>query len=350
MGVFRGVVLPVARLMVWIVIAIALCVIAFGRDDRSGDTLTPTMNEQQATVPVTRGDIRSVIELTGTVQADPAATVKATATGRVSRMRAEVGDDVANGTPLFDVVVTLPPTVNADGTTKENRRTDIVRSTAVGKLTTLDVLKNQDVAIGATVATVSPGTLTVSAPLTQAQQFRLLTPPPEAQVQADGGPAPFTCTGLATGAKPADTNNNNQQNPSFDPYSGQPSNPETTTAQVSCRVPVGTTVFAGMSVHLTIDNGSVTGVLTVPTSAVQGSVGSGYVWVPGPNGTPQRQSVTLGLTDGTRVEVTGGLTDDAQVLEFAPVTDAASGQDTQPTDAQPTDTQPTDAPAADAGG
>lgn len=35
-GVFRGVVLPVARLLVWTVIAVALCVLAF-RDDRASE-------------------------------------------------------------------------------------------------------------------------------------------------------------------------------------------------------------------------------------------------------------------------------------------------------------------------
>ena len=50
---------------------------------------------------------------------------------------------------------------------------------------------------------ISPGTLSITATLTQAQQFRLLTPPGTAEVDVQGGPAPFTCTGLTLGAAPA---------------------------------------------------------------------------------------------------------------------------------------------------
>ena len=122
----------------------------------------------------------------------------------------------------------------------------------------------------------------MNAPLTQAQQFRLLKPPATASAQAPGGPAPFDCTDVRTGAAESDS-----QSPAIDPYTGMPQ--ETPTAQVTCRVPAGTTVFAGMSVDLTIDTGSAKGVLLVPVSAVLGTVGEGKVWVMGDDGEPEER-------------------------------------------------------------
>lgn len=340
----RTVVLPVLRLLVWAIIAVALCVIAFGGGDSkaSGDALSPEMSQQQATVPVTKHDVRSVIELTGTVEADPAVKVKASSAGSVSRLRAGVGDEVETGTPLFDVVVQLAPgtstTTNPDGSTATKEtprtRTDVVKATTGGKLTSLDVLKGQEITVGTEVAAISPGTLKVKAPLTQSEQFRLLTPPQAAQAQAKGGPAPFECGSLSTGAKLAATNDNPEPNPNLDPFGGGGPVPESTTAEITCTVPAGATVFAGMSVDLTVDTGSAPGALTVPLSAVQGSVGAGNVWVPGPGGVPLKKAVKLGLSDGTKVQITEGLSDGDEVLEFAPVgaddPPAANSGDEQP--------------------
>ena len=62
-------------------------------------------------------------------------------------------------------------------------------------------------------------------------------------------------------------------------------------------------------------------VLVVPVTAVQGSVQSGRVWIPGADGEPVERPVTLGLTDGDQVEVTGGLTEGEMVLQFVPIPD-----------------------------
>lgn len=324
MGAFRGVVLPVLRLLVWTVIAIALCVLAFGKEASPSDTLTPQMNEQQATVKVAKGDVSSTLQLTGSVRADPAATVKSPVGGTVSRIRVNTGERVEVGTPLFNVTTTKEAT---NATTAPTSTVRVVRSNAVGTLKTLDVLDGQAIDVGASVATVSPGTLQVVAPLTQSQQFRLLDPPDSAQVQATGGPAPFTCQNLAVGSADSGSNDNADPNAStppggyVDPMGGQP---EATTAQLSCPVPAGTTIFAGMSVTVTIDTGSATDTLTLPTSAVEGAVGTGYVWVPGPQGSPLRKQVSLGLTDGSVVQIKSGLSEGDEVLEFAPVN---TGQD-----------------------
>jgi hypothetical protein len=267
---------------------------------------------------VVPGDIASTIEVTGTVAADAAATVKSTAAGVVTRLHRAVGDAVEAGTPLLDVKVTLPSvegtTVAApDGTVtstppRERSRTVTIRAGSASTLATLTVLKDQEVSVGTDVATISPGTLSVSAPLTQTQQFRLLTPPAVASAQAPGGPAPFECAKLSTNA----ATTTGTQVP--DPYTDMPA--EATTAQISCQVPAGTTVFPGMSVDLTIDTGSVQQVLVVPISAVLGTVSEGVVWVVGPDGTPAERPVKLGLTDGAQVQITEGLVEGDEVLEF----------------------------------
>jgi membrane fusion protein (multidrug efflux system) len=322
----RHIVFPALRLVVWAVIAVALCVLAFGggRSGRveAGAPLQPTADLAQRTVAVAKGDIASTIKVTGTVAADPAVAVKSTAAGTVSRVRAKVGDAVQPGTPLLDVKVPLEPgegtTVTApDGTVtsippRTRSKTVTVTAGSAGTLATLTVLADQEVSVGADVATVSPGTLSVSAPLTQTQQFRLLTPPASASAQAPGGPAPFDCTHLSTGAAQGSSGP-----PVPDPNTGMM--PEASTAQVTCRVPAGTTVFAGMSVDLTIQTGSASDVLVVPVSAVLGTIGEGTVWVPGPDGEPQERDVSLGLTDGQQVQVTEGLTEGEEILEFTPV-------------------------------
>jgi multidrug efflux pump subunit AcrA (membrane-fusion protein) len=59
----------------------------------------------------------------------------------------------------------------------------------------------------------------------------------------------------------------------------------------------------------------------VPVTAVQGSVQNGVVWVTAPDGTAEERPVTLGLTDGQQVELTGGVAEGESVLEFVPVPD-----------------------------
>jgi multidrug efflux pump subunit AcrA (membrane-fusion protein) len=80
-------------------------------------------------------------------------------------------------------------------------------------------------------------------------------------------------------------------------------------------------VFAGMAASVAVQAGTATDVLTLPITAVQGSVRAGNVWVLGEDGAPVETPVTLGLTDGQLIEVTGGVTEGQSVLQFVPVAD-----------------------------
>lgn len=71
---------------------------------------------------------------------------------------------------------------------------------------------------------------------------------------------------------------------------------------------------AGMSADVTITIASATGVLTVPSSALQGSDGDYAVMTLGADGTPQRQPVGVGLLTSTTAEITSGLTEGTAVV------------------------------------
>jgi multidrug efflux pump subunit AcrA (membrane-fusion protein) len=330
MTVVRTWVLPVLRLLIWAVIAVALVVLAFrggtgGNVDPAGATEAPGVGLSSPEIPVGRGTVVNTVSVQGTVVADAAVPVKATAAGTVSRLYVSAGATVAAGERVLDIryEVEREPIIGKDdeGNPTSTPRDPLVKvvtvtATVAGKVATLDVLKDQVVAVGDAVGSLSPGTLSVTAPLTQADQFRLLSPPSTAEITVTGGPAPFTCTGLTLGAPPADQTSTGG---GPDPTTGMPTSAAATTAR--CAVPAGVAVFSGMAATVAIQAGQATDVLVVPVTAVQGSVQNGTVWVPGADGTPEERPVTLGLTDGQQVEITGGVAEGESVLEFVPVPD-----------------------------
>jgi multidrug efflux pump subunit AcrA (membrane-fusion protein) len=333
MSVLRTVVFPALRLLVWIVIAVALVVLAF-RGDSGGTTGgsgpdAPTLELTSPTIPVTRGTVSNTVSVQGTVVADAAVPVKATAAGTVRRVLVTAGTQVTAGQALFEVrsEQERPPLTGTDpdGNPTVTPQAPLVRTSTVpapaaGTLTTVDVLVDQIVAVGDRAGSISPGTLSVTATLTQADQFRLLAPPATAEVEVQGGPAPFTCTGLVLGAPASGAG----EDPATggggvpDPAAGGGSGGGTT---ARCAVPPGVTVFAGMGATVQVQAGIAENVLVVPITAVQGSVQTGNVWVVGPDGTEEERAVTLGLTDGDMIEVREGLAEGDQVLQFVPVPD-----------------------------
>jgi multidrug efflux pump subunit AcrA (membrane-fusion protein) len=327
MSVVRTIVFPALRLVIWAVIAVALVVLAF----RGGNTAAtasgpgaPTLELTSPAIPVARGTVTNTVSVTGTVVADAAVPLKATAAGTVRKLLVPAGSTVTAGQGVLEIRYEeeLAPTTgtDADGNPTSTPRPPRVRTATVpapaaGKLASLDVLVDQVVAVGDSVGTISPGSLSVTATLAQNDQFRLLAPPATAEVEVQGGPAPFTCTGLTLGT----ASTGSGSTPDGDVPQGPPAGTGGTTAR--CQVPAGTTVFPGMGATVRIEAGLATDVLVVPVTAVQGSVQQGNVWVVGADGTQEERAVTLGLTDGEQVEVREGLTEGEQVLQFVPVPD-----------------------------
>lgn len=315
----RRTVLPVVRVLLWAVIAVSLAYLAFFRGEPQDqvETASPTVDLTPAEVAVARGTVENTVQLTGTVVADPAVPVKATATGVVRRLRAQAGAVLAAGDPVVEVTVTVErePVTAADGTVTTpapRTRTVTVGAPAAGTLTGLDVLVDQPVSVGEDVGSLSPGTLTVQAPLTQDQQFRLLAPPAAAEVTVPGGPAPFACTDVRTGIPTGTT----PDPPAVDPFAPPQSAP--TGAAVTCRVPAGVPAFAGLSAQVSLQAGVSTDVLVLPVTAVRGSVANGVVYRLAEDGTQAEVPVLLGLTDGEQVEIREGLAEGDRVLQFVP--------------------------------
>ena len=110
MQTFRGVVLPVLRLLVWSVIAVALVVLAFrggGSSTADVDVARPAAVQLESPqVPVSRGTVQNTVTVTGTVVADAAVPVKATAAGTVKKLLVARGATVTAGQGLLQVTVT----------------------------------------------------------------------------------------------------------------------------------------------------------------------------------------------------------------------------------------------------
>ena len=329
MSVVRTIVFPALRLLVWAVIAVALVVLAFRGGDPAGEATgpgAPTVELTSPAVPVARGAVSNTVSVTGTVVADAAVPLKATTAGTVRKVLVAAGSPVTAGQAVLEIRYEeeLDPVTGTDAegnptsTPRPPRvRTATVPAPASGTLSAVDVLVDQVVAVGDRVGSISPGTLSVTATLTQADQFRLLAPPSTAEVEVQGGPAPFTCTGLALGG----TSTDEGSTPDDGVVPQVPSSPGGGGTTARCQVPAGTTVFPGMGATVRIEAGHAEDVLVVPVTAVQGSVQKGNVWVVAADGAQEQRAVTLGLSDGEQVEIREGLSEGEQVLQFVPVPD-----------------------------
>jgi len=336
-GVTRRIVFPAIRIVLWAVIAVALAKIAFAGADRvsaAEDPLQPSAQVTEPQVQVATGTVTNAVTVSASVVADPAKPVRATLAGTVHRLLAEDGQAVAADTPVLELRSETPvdPTVATDPetgmqTVTENKPKVTRQTVLAGTPGTLrlSVLKDQVVAVGDSVGTVTPGTLSVQGTLTPDQQYRLVNAPGEATVTLKGGPAPFTCTGLRIGAA--------AQDEPADPQA--PDAGTTTSGTVSCAVPAEVTAFPGLGADIEIVNGTAEGALVVPVTAVQGSVQNGNVWVVGADGASEQRAVVLGLTDGKQVQITEGLAEGDTVLEYAPVSSLTDVDCTDPATADP---------------
>ncbi|UNX54208.1 secretion protein HlyD [Georgenia sp. TF02-10] len=333
----RHILFPALRLLVWAVIAVALVRLAFGGGAAPGADAEPpveaTADFTDPVVPVSTGDVANTVTVDAVVVADAPVEAKAGLAGTVGYLAVADGTHVEAGAPLLEIrqEEPVPPreVVGEDGTVTMVEQAPKVRRSTVQAPSAgtfaLKVMLDQEVAVGDVVATVTPGTHSVTGDLSAEQQYRLLDAPSEAEVAVVGGPAPFTCTDLSIGTEvttaPGEAG---QPGPAVDPM-GEPADPTTSaTVEVRCAVPAGVTVFPGLGGTMTITAGQATGVLTVPVTAVQGLFSTGNVWVVGEDGgEPVETPVKLGLTDGTVVQVVEGLAEGDTILEFVPVGDVS---------------------------
>lgn len=331
MGVTRRIVLPTIKILLLAVIAVAAVRLAFGGDDESAadaDPAVPSVATVQPEVPASIGTVVNTVEVDAVITADAPTPVRATDGGEVTVFLADPGDIVEEGDPLLEVVFEEEgePTTETDDEGNEVevpgepvRRFRTIEAPAAGTVGEYDVLVGETVAIGDTIGSVSTGGFTVSGALSAEQQYRLVSGPTSAEVQARGGPAPFACTELRTGRSAAGEGGGDggdaplPQDPMAPPEEGGGSS-----TAVSCTVPPDVTVFDGLAATMVIEAGRAENVLVVPVTAVEGAFESGNVWKVGPDGEPVETPVALGLTDGELVEIREGLAEGDAVLEFVP--------------------------------
>lgn len=328
MTVLRRWVWPGLKFLVFAVIAVSLVRLAFFAAQPEGQETTPTAQLEDPTVTVTTGDVVNDVEAKGTIESVAATPVRATAEGTINKVFVGNGTAVEQGAPIVDVRVETPST----GTTEDGQPLPAkvtfatVVAPAAGVVSGLDLVAKQPVAIGDVVARVAPEAYRATATLGAAQLYRLTSRPSEATVTITDGPAPFTCTNLSLTSAGADGSGTGS---SASGSSGTGSDGSDGTGadgagggaggtQLRCDVPGGVTVFPGLEVTLAVSAGSAQGVLTLPTTAVEGTAQKGVVTVVDSDGGRSEKTVELGLNDGETVEVKAGLAEGDTVLQFVP--------------------------------
>ena len=349
MDALRRYVFPVIWMLILGLIALALVKMAFfpsGADAAEEDPQVPTADfDQFALVPVETGDLSSALVLPAMVQPDPGTDLEATAEGEINKIWLHNGDQVEKGQRILQVRQPVEPEVPELPLTEEEpaegeegegsqpapapqppaseyRYVNLV-ATATGALSGMKVSEWDVLAKGDTVASISPGTYSIIADLTPEQQLSLLDVTLTATAELPTSQDPVTCT------SPAITEDTEVEEPEtaqgeVDPSTGEPAAAGVTAAQLTCPVPADARVVPGLGVEVTVDLGSRTGVLTVPTTAVEGEGTAGTVYMLDEStGEPTPVEVTLGMRDEGTVEVTEGLEEGQEILQFAPGVDGA---------------------------
>jgi macrolide-specific efflux system membrane fusion protein len=327
MGVTRKWIFPIFRILLIAAIAVALVKLAFfPAEAEAADPALPTGAAIEPHYTVAAGTISNDVTLKATVAADPAVPVKTTAQGTVDEIFYQAGTAVNAGDEIFDVKVETQrdpaDAVAEDGSILPPVITyEEVLAPTTGILSSLNVIEDQSVSVGDAAGQIAPPSFSVSGSLDPQQEYRLVNQPTEAQVTITGGPAPFTCTGLGVSTPLAGSGANSAGPPVGQDAGGAASGSGSGSGSgttVSCPIPAGVTVFAGLAAELTIAGGKAENVLVAPTTAVLGAAQTGTVWVVAPDGTSEQHDVTLGLNDGKNVEVKTGLAAGDVILQFAP--------------------------------
>lgn len=281
MLVWRRWIFPILMLLVCGAVAAALVKLAFFPDTAEAAPIEPGGQVTAPTVAVERGDITDELTMSGTIARDDSLTIRSTADGTITKVAIGSGQSVAAGDVLFQVKQFDPI-----------RYIDIVAPEA-GDVGEVALVVGQTASLGGELVTLSPARYHVTATIDPVALYRLVGAPTEASVSITGGPAPFACSGLTVSVTPEGT------------------------TSVQCAVPGDQQVFAGLAADVTVAVGSAQDVLVLPTTAVAGGSGTGKVWVD-TDGVTEEKEVTLGISDGTQVEVTGGLEEGTAVRQYVP--------------------------------
>lgn len=280
--VWRRWVFPLLLVLVFGACAVALVKIAFF-PDRTEAAVSPESSISDPVVAVERGSVVNALTLAGNIARDEAYPVRGEINGTVTAVHVAEGATVAAGQKLF--------TIKQDEPRKD---IDVVAPEA-GDVSEIALVKGQMTTVGTETYTLTPARYHLLATVEPVQLYRLVNAPTEASVTITGGPAPFTCTGVRVQVTAEGT------------------------ASVRCAIPSDQVVFAGLPASLDLALGQVDDALVIPVTAVKGGAGSGTVWVDAGDGAdPEEREVTLGINDGTTVEVVSGLEEGDSIRQFVP--------------------------------
>ncbi|MBD3689986.1 efflux RND transporter periplasmic adaptor subunit [Nanchangia anserum] len=313
----RSQIATVLKLIIGAVIAVALVKFAFFPSNSPDDPVTGQGDFITPTVTASRGDIENTVSLRATVVRNESVPIKATAAGEIVKVYVSSGHSVSRGAPLFQVKQTSEPTTPDAAPTS---RWITVSATGTGTVT-LDAIVGQEVTIGEAIGSILPEAFHAEVTVTPDQLYALQSLPPQGELAITDGPAPFACINLTTLSGPAQTSTQNSE--------GGGSTNVATTPKIRCDIPSDQRVFDGVTGKLTIAGGSVSDVLTLPVTAVEGRYREGRVYLPAQGSAkPKPQTVGLGITDGTLIEITSGLDESTEVLEFVPASEDATDDPT----------------------
>jgi multidrug efflux pump subunit AcrA (membrane-fusion protein) len=266
-----------------------------------GTTSTPPP-PASGSAEVTSGSIRSTVNLDGVVVRQSTQNVNAPVTGTVSNIAVRPGDAVTEGEQVATVtVLPLPtPSPSPTGTASPSPTptpspiNETVTAPIGGTVGKLSVTKGQIVVNGQQLLTVIPAQYDVIASVPQDQLYRFYTPPLSIQAVVAHQDQPIDCAFKSIGANL--------------PTSGATSVLQEE-VDLRCTLPVGTSVFPGVPANVVAVTAEVDDALTLPVSAVQqkGNGTSGVVYVLEKGKAPQKTNVTLGISDGKRIQIVSGL-------------------------------------------
>ena len=326
-------IMPTLKVLIAAAIAVALTKIAFFPSSSAPTQagLEPGFTVSAPTVTVATGDISNAVAVEGQIVEDAPLEAKSTLAGTVARLIYEEGATVSAGEPIMTLKkVEAPepaaPAAPADegeaprATQPEPKTTWVDVYAPASGTVKYKVIRDQETPVGTVVATVAPGTYSAKGTITASQQYRLTSPPTEASVSVDSGPAPFSCTDLKVGTRDSTAASANA-NPAAGEAGSAPAPEDANKVEVRCSVPSDQQVFPGLKATINIDAGSATGALLVPVSAVEGNYSTGVVWVlsdPEDPSSAVKTDVTLGINDGTSIQVTDGVAEGDTILQFVP--------------------------------
>ncbi|ROO83026.1 hypothetical protein EDD29_0514 [Actinocorallia herbida] len=258
-------------------------------------------------IKVDEGTIVSRLVLDATVQADPAVGVRPEKGGEVTKVYVKAGDSVVKGQTLLSFKYQPP---QSDPKKKPPKpQTLYLSAPAAGKIRSVNAHVGTPVSPGDPAFTVDKGLFRAVANVESKNVYKLYNKPRSIKLQIDHGPAPFDCRLLDYGAG-----------------TGGDGGDGGAEVKVTCRIPLGKRVFAGLPGKMSILTDKAAGVPVVPLSAVLGQNGTGYVTVV-QDGKQERRKVKLGLNDGEKVEIREGLEVGERILDRAPEDAAFSGPD-----------------------